>query len=134
MSRENVDLVQAAWETFLTRDPAGLDYLAEDIVYEVCGQSVVAGTYKGREGYLRLLRSWTEVWTEFRYELSEFIDGGEDKVIAVARRSGRSRMTGLQFDDDVFFVYDVRDGKITRIREVEDRPTAFRVVAEETAR
>jgi ketosteroid isomerase-like protein len=79
MSRENIDLVRGAWETF-KRDPAG-----------------------------------------------------EDKVIVVAQRSGRSRMTDLQFDNDVFYVYDVRDGKLARIREVEDRPTAFRIVADETA-
>jgi ketosteroid isomerase-like protein len=95
--------VHPAWETFVERDPAGLDYLAEDLVYEVGGQSVQAGTYEGHEGYLRLMRSWTEVWTEFRLEPREFIDGGEDKVIVVARRSGRSRMTDLRFNDDVFF-------------------------------
>ena len=134
MSHENVDLVRGAWETFVKRDPAGLDYLADDLVYEIGGQSVQAGTYEGHEGYLRLMRSWTEVWTEFRLEPREFIDGGDDKVIVVARRSGRSRMTDLQFDDDVFYVYDVRDDKLARIREVEDRSTAFRIVADETAR
>jgi ketosteroid isomerase-like protein len=132
MSRENVEMVTRVWETFVTRDPKGMDYLAEDLVYEIGGRSVQAGAYHGHDGYLQLLRSWTEVWTEFSLDPREFIDGGGDKVIVVAHRSGRSRMTGLRFESDVFFVYDVRDGKLARIREVEDRAAAFRIVADET--
>jgi ketosteroid isomerase-like protein len=135
VSRENVDLLRRAWETLVTREPAGLDYLAEDVVFEVINLSPQAGTYHGHEGYRQMIREWTEVWGEFRIEAREFIDGGENKVIVVARASGRSRMTEIPYaQDELFYVYDVRGGKLARIRQVEDRATAFRFVAEETAR
>jgi ketosteroid isomerase-like protein len=132
MSAENVELLRRAWDTFVRRDPAGLDFFAEEIVYEVEGPGPQTGIYHGREGYLRLLRAWTEVWGEYQLEPREFIDGGDDKVIVVAHQSGRSRMTQIRFENDNFYVYDVRGDKLARIRQVPDRATAFRIVAEET--
>jgi ketosteroid isomerase-like protein len=134
MSQENVELLRRAWETVNRRDESGFDYLDPDIQIEVSSEIVPdAGTYRGHEGYRAMMRQWFEAWEDVRYEPTEFMDGGGDLVIVVANMHMRARKTGLEMDSvPWFFVYTVRDGRITRIRQVPDRAAAFRLVAEES--
>jgi ketosteroid isomerase-like protein len=134
MSRENVELLRRAWETVNRRDASGFAYLDPDIQIEVSSEIAPdAGTYRGHEGYRAMLRQWFEAWEDVRYEPTEFIDGGDDLVIVVANMHMRARKTGLEMDSlPQFYVYTVRDGRITRLRQVPDRAAAFRLVGEES--
>ena len=129
MSAEDVELLRRAWRTMVERDPSGLEYLAEDFEFHMSPElNLEPGVYRGHDAYRWLIRRWTEVWADFRLEPTEFIDVGRGKAIVVARGSGRSRMTGIAMENEIYYVYDIREGRIARIRQMADRASACRVV------
>jgi ketosteroid isomerase-like protein len=54
----------------------------------------------------------------------EFIDAG-DQVVVTVHYTGRGRGSGVPFDDRLFDVYTLREGKIIRKREFRDRSAAL---------
>ena len=122
--------MRRAWDTMVRRDASGLEYLDPDVEIEVGPElSPDAGTYRGHDGYRALLRQWFEPWEDVRYEPAEFIDGGGDLVIVVTRMRVRSR-TGVEMANTIFFVYTIRESRITRIKQVPSRSAAFRIASE----
>lgn len=71
------------------------------------------------------VRDWLETFDDFRFEPVEFVEAGEDKVIAVTRISGRAKLSGVETDLTFAVLYTIRDGKIARGREYWTRDEAL---------
>ena len=71
------------------------------------------------------MQDWLDTFDDFRLEPLEQIAAGEDKVIAVARASGRAKLSGVETDLTFAVLYTIRDGKIARGREYMTRDEAF---------
>ena len=83
-----------------------------------------------REGRAIRLRyeEWAEAWAELTWEPLEFIDAGEDVVVAVVAMRGRSQVGDAPVDIPVSFVYELRDSLVVR-----DRPFGSKDQALEAA-
>ena len=57
------------------------------------------------------------MFDEFRMELVELIDAGEDTVVVIERFGGRAKLSGVETDQLLGNVFTIRDGKIARGRE-----------------
>lgn len=126
MSEENVEVARAAWKAYGDRGlEAALDYFAEDIVCEDFPELPDRATYEGKEGFRERYRQFTETWGDFVMEPVEFIDAGDDVVVAVIAMTGRGMGSDAPMDAAAVFVYEVRDGKIVRDRPFESRSEAF---------
>ena len=129
MSEENVEIVRDAWRAFIER---GLDgsagYYAEDCVIEALPEAPDRATRHGREGIRLRYEEWAEAWAELTWEPLEFIDAGEDVVVAVVAMRGRSQVGGAPVDIPVSFVYELRDSLVVR-----DRPFGSKDQALESA-
>jgi ketosteroid isomerase-like protein len=55
--------------------------------------------------------------------MEEFIDAG-DEVVVATRVSGRGR-DGIQLDVRIYAVWEIRDGKLVRLRMYADRERAL---------
>jgi ketosteroid isomerase-like protein len=130
MSEENLELLRRAWDTFVRRDPAGLEYLDDDIEWEL-GPEVLpdGGVFRGREGYRQVIQQWGGAWDEYRLEPVEFIDAPGNRVIVVTHQSGRSRATGITVENQPVYLYTVADGRITRIQHVRAVDEALRLAS-----
>jgi hypothetical protein len=42
----------------------------------------------GREGFVAFMRTWTEDFDDFALEAEEFIDAGNERVVAIACQHG----------------------------------------------
>jgi ketosteroid isomerase-like protein len=74
-------------------------------------------TYRG---YLQVAKVWDDFlrWAEdYRVELQEVEDLGEDRVYAVVSRAGEAKAGGGSMDARLFDVFTLRDGRIQRIEE-----------------
>jgi ketosteroid isomerase-like protein len=68
-------------------------------------------SYYGREDFARGVARWVSGFEPgFRYEPVEFIDAG-DRVLARVMLRGRGRGSGIEIEQEVFQVYEVRDGQ-----------------------
>ena len=55
----------------------------------------------------------------------EFIDAGEDQVVAVERFGGRAKISGIETEQTQAVVSTIRDGRIARCREFMTRNEAL---------
>ena len=121
MSQSNVEVVRRLFETYSSGDyAAAAACLAPGVVYEV-GQEVPAfGPDEVRDMWER----WDSAWDDIETIPEEFIDAGEHVVVTV-QYSARGRGSGIEYDERLFDVYTVRDGRCVRKLEFKRRSDAL---------
>ena len=127
MSQENVEIVRRCGEAFDRGDFEGsLADLDPDIDYDLRhfpdGQ-----VYHGHDGVREAFRRWLGTWENYRQERDEFIDAGDEVVVAV-REHGRGKGSGVKLERPTFGVWTLRTGKVVRIRFFATRSDALKAV------
>ena len=82
------------------------------------------GTYRGLDGFRRVIDDWGESWEDFTFEPYEVVDLGERMVFAV-RMVGRGRGSGARMEDELFDLMTIRRGKVARQVVYGDREAAL---------
>jgi ketosteroid isomerase-like protein len=129
MSRQNVELVRTAMESF---NLDGVDAISGLIHpdFETTtppSLSVEPDTYRGPDGVRRWFDAWEGTMDEVRFDVDELVDAGE-QVVAVSRMVARSHTTGLEVEQAVALVWTLRDGRAMRLDPYATREEALRVV------
>jgi ketosteroid isomerase-like protein len=130
MSAENVQIVRRGYEHFReTGEPAG-HLMSPDFVWDMSTfrDWPERQTYEGIEGTREFLADWVSAWEDWRLEVRDLLDAGDD-VVAIVHQSGRSVSTGLVVDMEFAQVWTHEDGKHTRMRMYADPQEALRAVA-----
>ena len=114
MSRENMEVVQSAFDAFTRGDiDEVLRLCDEDIVItqapEVPG---VAPQQRGHDGVLEAFAIWPEQWDDFRVAVTEVVADPGDYVVVRNRQTGRGKQSGVDVQLDFTFTFAVRGGKI----------------------
>ncbi len=127
MSQDNVAVVKVLMDAVNDRD---IDSFAEVTTsdfewFPVFAARVEGDVYRGREGIETFLGEVDETWEEFRPVPEEYRDLG-DRVLGLGRLKTRGRASGVPSDSPWGGIYDVRGGKISRIRTYLDHGEALR--------
>ena len=85
-----------------------------------------AKTYEGRGAIVEAMEDWPNQWEDFRMDLIEIIDVGDEVAVSVTRHRGRGRESGIEMDFEVFYVQKGRNGKLARIEMFFNRAQAFK--------
>lgn len=121
MSQSNVDVVRKLFETYRGGDyAAAAAYLAPGVIYAV-GQEVPAF---GPDEVRAMWERWDSAWDDIETVPEEFVDAGEHVVVTV-HYSARGRGSGIEYDERLFDVYTVRDGRCVRKLEFKQRSEAL---------
>jgi ketosteroid isomerase-like protein len=124
MSQENVEIVRGAIDAFNRRDLEAWEALSHPDV-EVdwsASRGLEAGVYRGHEETDRFLRTF-ETFERVVLEPERFIDA-EDSVVV----PNTSRFMGREGIETVAWsalVYELRDGRVERIRLYQDMAEAL---------
>ena len=86
---------------------AVLELIDPELRWEEGGRSPEAGNYSGRESFERYIRSWLDSFEDFRIEVEEIRDEGE-RLVVVARQSGRGRASGVPIETRIVHAWTVR--------------------------
>jgi ketosteroid isomerase-like protein len=121
MSQENVATVQRAVEAWNADDlDAFLAELAADVEWQPAiepGLEGKAATYRGHDGARQIWRQDRgEAWGRLTNRPQEFVDLGES-VLVLGHIDLTARVTGIEFSQEVGEIFDLRAGKIVRIRD-----------------
>jgi ketosteroid isomerase-like protein len=129
MSRENVEVVRAAWALAARQGPEGmLDFLDSDVEWEVRSDLPDSGRYRGHEGFLKLVGRFDEAFEEQGYEPVDFIDAGE-RVVVPLRWWGRGRTSGATVTErHETWVFTVSGRLVTAVEEFSTRAEALEAV------
>ena len=128
MNADVVRLALAQWNSApeLT-EQAFSEFAHPDMVLDLSRNVLNPATYEGFDGFVRFAEQVGEAWAEFRMEPEEVIERG-DVVVVLVRAVGKGRGSGVEVDDAVAMVAEVRDGRISTLRVEPDREAALRLV------
>src|SRR3954452_3788612 len=127
MSQENVEIVRRHMQAVLSGDYAAAlaDYDPE-VEFDASVRPE-GHVYRGREGVAEAMRVWSGTWEDWNVEVKEIIDAG-DRVLMLARESGRGRGSGIGIDQLTFAVFTLRHGTIVHWKGFVDRDQALEAV------
>jgi ketosteroid isomerase-like protein len=113
VSEANVEAVRSAWEAFARHDNAAIFPLYDpdvEIVPEFPDR-----VYRGLDGVREFFRDWLSAWDEYRSEVEEWIDAG-DNVVAIVHQRARGKQSGVPVEVHSAHVWTLREGKLWRLR------------------
>ena len=76
---------------------------------------------RGRAEFATYLRSFSEVWDDFRCEPEQFWSAG-DTVLVLVRETGRGKLSGAHVHHHLVHVWTLRDGRVVRMEGHVERP------------
>jgi uncharacterized protein len=126
VSQENVEIVKRLIDAFNKR---GVDAFAEittpDFEWTTSMTAVEGEIFRGREGIDTYFGRMKDSWDEFLAFVDEYRDLG-DRVLQLGRIEGQGRSSGVRVSAPLDVLYDLRDGKISRMRSYLDHGEALR--------
>jgi ketosteroid isomerase-like protein len=119
VSQEDVDFVLKAVEAFNARDLRYLRTALTDDFEFVSVLSAIdseAATYRGTDAWRDYFEAMDRVWGDWHVERFGLHDAGEGRLAAVFELTGRGRASGIEARQRIGITYELRDGKIWRMR------------------
>jgi ketosteroid isomerase-like protein len=117
MSRENVEIVRAAFEAFGEHDMEAVLRLCDERI-EITQAPELLGASRSQHGHAGVLEAfaiWPDLWDDYRVEIVRLTDVGEH-VIASTINRGRGKDSGVPVEMPFAFVFSIRAGKIVQWR------------------
>jgi uncharacterized protein len=115
MSEDNVEIVRQGYAHFNRGDIGWMvERMTPDISWSDSTEVPGAKTYHGIDEVRPYLESFGRVWEEARFEPEE-IRGHGDKVLAIVRFVARGRHSGAGVDARLSHLYEMRQGKGSRV-------------------
>jgi ketosteroid isomerase-like protein len=118
MSQENVELVRTIYAGWERGDFAETHWVDPEIDCQFIGDTPAAGTAKGLAGMATAWREWLSAWQDFHVEADEYRELDEERVLVLARFTGRGKTSGIEIGQvwtKGASVFQIRNGKVTRL-------------------
>jgi ketosteroid isomerase-like protein len=131
MSAEILELIRAGYDAMNRADFETMaEYLHPDVEWIVPDilPDTVDRSYHGPEGVSTFIETWREVFPDFRVEVEEMIDFGE-QVLVMARVGGQGRDSGAEVMSPSFpHVWTFREGKLIRLEMFPRKAVALKAL------
>jgi ketosteroid isomerase-like protein len=118
MSEKNVEILRETYEAWWSGDVDDVGELLAmidgDCVSRVHSPAPDPGTWHGPDGLLELMSEWADAFDDYSMRADEFTDAG-DRVLVRVVQEGRSRGSDVPVSGTFWFVYGMREGKITSL-------------------
>jgi ketosteroid isomerase-like protein len=129
MSRENVEIVRNAFQTFSAEGiDAALPYFSRDFVWYPTDRWLDGSAYRGHDGMRRLAAAFSENFDDFRYEVHDIRDA-QDRVVALVDMIGHIKHSGSEVSQRLGFVVSgLSDGTFREVRAFASWDEALKAV------
>jgi ketosteroid isomerase-like protein len=121
---ENLDLVRSIYAAIERGDYGSAEWAHPQIEY-VLADGPEPGSFTGREGMAQAMRSMFSALADVRTKAEEYRVLDAVRVLVLARGSGRGKASGVQSEHRTAEVFEIHDGKVTRIVNYFDREHAL---------
>ena len=117
MSLENVEVVRRSVEAVAAGDWKTVSEVVDPQIewIETPGLGPDAAVYRGIEEARGAMGNWTGMWTDYAFEVHEYLDAG-DQVVVLVHESGRGRGTGVSVVRELGQVHSIDGSKVKRVR------------------
>jgi ketosteroid isomerase-like protein len=129
VSQENVEIVRHGYSEFLKTGTFVRERYASDFVWDMSHYDgwPEQQVYQGVEAAERFMHEWTSAWLDWELQIDELLDAG-DKVVALVRQRGRSKLTGISVEVSLAKIWTLLDGKNSRMDMYSDVGDALAAV------
>jgi ketosteroid isomerase-like protein len=128
MSQENVEIVRESSELFNRGEfDRWLEYFDPGIVFEPLRASM-QGPYHGHTGIREWLADNRENFAEFRLDIAEIRDIGEDRVLYAGSLHFRGKGSGVETEAPTGAIVQFRNGTAVHLKDYGDRGRALQAV------
>jgi ketosteroid isomerase-like protein len=116
MSQENVEVVRRIFEGFQAAIERGdpsvwiAQTVPDDYEWIVPGEVLGRAVWRGREGFVEFVRTWTEEFEGWSIRVERLIDAGDDRVVALTLQSGTGKHSGVPVEMTLGQIYELKDG------------------------
>jgi ketosteroid isomerase-like protein len=112
MAKDNVDVVQHAWDAFARGDiDAVVESIAPTAETRVPGSVPWGGTYVGPDGFRDFIYKLDQAFEQFKATPDKVLGADDNHVIVIAKTKGKAKGGGTVEGSNVW-VYQLRDGLI----------------------
>lgn len=126
MSQQNVEVVKHLVEAFNERDVDAFAATTTPDFEWITSMAAVEGeVFRGREGIDTYFAHMKDAWEEFLALTDGYRDLG-DRVLWQGRLQGRGLGSGVPVTAPLDILYDLRDGRISRMHSFLDHDEALR--------
>jgi uncharacterized protein len=116
MSQENVEIVRQALDAVNRRDLETMDAcISEEAEFHSVLAASEGRVFRGHQGARDYFAWFDEAFEEFRTEVEEVIDAGEDRVVALVTFTARGRESGVTLDQRNGLVITFEGERIVRM-------------------
>jgi ketosteroid isomerase-like protein len=113
MAKDNVDVVQGAWDAFARGDIDGaVEVFAPSAEARISESLPWGGTYTGPDGFRDFLYKIDQAFDQFKATPDKVLGADDNHVIVVAKTKGRTKKGGV-VEGSAVWLYQLRDGLIT---------------------
>jgi ketosteroid isomerase-like protein len=122
----NVELIRTAFERWNAGDRgAPLELIDPDVEIRTAISEAFKGEpFRGHEGAREWLAALDENFETWNLVADEFLERGET-IVVLGHIRARGRGSGVELDQDVGWVFQIRDGKMLRLHTFLDREEAL---------
>jgi ketosteroid isomerase-like protein len=125
MSQGNVEIVRAGYETVNRTAQPTAEMLHPEVEWHTAADLPDAGVHHGVDGVASLVSEWFGSFEDFRADIEEIIDGGDEIVVVVLRLHGRVKGSSDAVALSETHVWRLREGKAIEIREYRTKTQAL---------
>jgi ketosteroid isomerase-like protein len=127
MSADNVEIRNEAARAFLMAFEGDDDAFRETLHPEIEWYPIEENRTptRGVEAALWNRNQWLDTWDDYRQDVDEVIEDGDDVVVGIHIRA-RGRRSGVEADLRFYVQVKVRDGKVAYIYDHDDRAAALK--------
>jgi ketosteroid isomerase-like protein len=130
MSEENVEIVrrvsELVQEGVRRHDVGGAidEGVATGLIPPNCevrggrrgGAAVVGvGDEVGRDGMVEFMRTWTEDFSDFSFDVEQTIDAGENRVVVIQRQVGTGKASGVPVEMHTATIFRLDSRQVVRV-------------------
>jgi ketosteroid isomerase-like protein len=140
VSETNRDTVERLFTVFadgLRRGDFGAVFdtglLAPDAEWVPVAGAGLGASYRGPEGFVEFMETWTGVIGDLEVELERAVDAGDAGVVVVGHQSGRGEGSGVPVEWRFGQIFEFDDGRVARIRNFTEPAEAFRAAGMDEA-
>ena len=125
MSQENVEIVRAAFDAYFRGDMESVLRLMDPEIVVMQPPEVPDGTtLHGHAGVMEAIAAWPEQWDDYQLEIVQIVDAGDHVAVRTHQR-GRGKGSGVEVEDEIWFVLGFRDERIAEWRMFADERDAL---------
>jgi ketosteroid isomerase-like protein len=122
MSEENVEIVRRLYES---KGSEFYELLDPHVVFINYASAPETRPYVGHDGVREWAAGFRATFGDYEVHVTEIIDAGGDRVVAVGRVTGAGTASGVPIEREVTTVYMLLNGKIVKGQGFETRAEAL---------